>query len=291
VRRILRIAATCLLVALPASGLACKKKVEGVPKGRYIGMTAEELHQKGLELIEKRRFFRARAVLERALAQPGVSREQISEVSLAIADAFFRDGGIINLAEALSRYSSFLTFYPTHPRADYAQYQLGRSYLKQSLAPDKDQGTTKRALEAFRKVWLDFPDSEWIDEAQEQADACHERLAISEMKVGLFYKKRRAYPGAIDRFRVILEFYPRYSKRDRVYFELADALRAARKNDEALIYFQKIVEEYPESRYVGKARQALDLGPAPPERTAEAVEDPKSSRRKVSGAGTRSEGL
>ncbi len=40
---------------------------------------------------------------------------------------------------AANEFREFLTFYPTHPRADYAQLQLARSYTEQMLAPERDQ--------------------------------------------------------------------------------------------------------------------------------------------------------
>lgn len=280
-------AAVLLLVALLPLGAACKKKSAG--KGG-AELTAEQYYAQGMNYLDRRRFQRARRMFERAMSQANVSRELVADASLGMADAYFRDGGIINVAEALSRYTSFLTFYPTHASADYAQYQLARSYLKQALGPDKDQSTTRTALGEFRKVWRTHPESEWADRAREKADECRERLAESEMRVGLFYKRGKAYTGAVERFRTILEEYPRYAKRDRVYFELAESLRASRKTDEALIYFQKLVEEYPDSRYVSEAHDVLKRSEAASGRTAEASDEERSSKREDLRAPTRSEG-
>lgn len=275
------------LGALLAPAAACRKKPAG---SGGAGLTAEQYYAQGMRHLDRHHFQRARRMFERAMSQPDVSRELVADASLGMADAYFRDGGIINVAEALSRYTSFLTFYPTHPSADYAQYQLARSYLKQALGPDKDQSTTHKALEEFRKVWREHPDSEWADRAREMADECRERLAESEMRVGLFYKRGEAYTGAIARFRTILEEYPRYSRRDRVYFELAESLRASRKTDEALIYFQKLVEEYPESRYVSQAHEFLERSEAASGRTAEASDEERSAKREEHREPARSEG-
>ncbi len=280
-------AAVLLLLALLGPAAACTKKPPG-SKGSEL--TAEQYYAQGMNYLDRRRFQRARRMFERAMSQPDVSRELVADASLGMADAYFRDGGIINVAEALSRYTSFLTFYPTHPSADYAQYQLARSYLKQALGPDKDQSTTRTALAEFRKVWRDHPDSEWADRAREKADECRERLAESEMRVGLFYKKGESYDGAIARFRVILEEYPRYSERDRVYFELAESLRASHKTDEALIYFQKLVEEYPDSRYVSQAHDILERSGAASGKTADASDEERSSKREDPEEPARSEG-
>ncbi len=273
------LALSATLVLLPA----CRKaSTAAVPRGKDDALTTAQLVEKGKALMERRKYFRARASLEKALGREDATRELLAEVNLLIADAYYHDGGILNLAEALSRYTSFLTFYPTHPKADYAQYQLGLCYLKQALGPDKDQSTTRKALDAFREIQRRHPASEWVEPAANQIAICRERLAESEMRVGLFYAKRRAWSGAIDRFRRVLEEYPSYTDLDRAYFELARALEETKRREEALIYFQGILEKFPDSRYAAEARQALGQEASPAERTAEAGDGDASARHRGS---------
>jgi len=253
--RLVAACAAILAAALLSAG--CKKGPSSRAERRERDMTAQQLYDKGMNYFEHRHYYRARTVLDKALSKPGVTRDLVADINLALADAYFYDGGIINVAEALSRYTSFLTFYPAHPKADYAQYQLGLSYLKQALGPDKDQETTRKALAELQKVARDWPDSEWADKARVKVAEARERLAESEMRVGLFYLKRNAYAGAIDRFKKVLEDYPGYSRIDRSYYMLADALRSNKKRDEALLYYQKVVELFPQSRYVGAAQDAI----------------------------------
>ena len=275
-------ALACLLAALALSG--CKKDLDKVPKDRDAALTPQQLLEKGTSLSRRGHYYRARQILEKVLSRPNAGAELIAKANLAIADAYYYDGGVINVAEALSRYTSFLTFYPTHPSADYVQYQIGLCHLKQVLAPDRDQTTTRQALDAFVKVANDYTDSGYAKAAREKADECRERLGESEFRVGLFYMKRRGHFGAIERFRTILESYPRYSKRDQVYFQLATALRARGKVDEALLYLQKVVEEYPKSRWAAEAREILDETAVPPGRTAETTADKPSSARRDAAA-------
>ncbi len=276
------LAATALLTGLSLALPGCNRSSPAAAaRGKDDDLTTGQLLERGKLLVERRKYFRARATLEKALGRDDATREILADVNLLIADAYYLDGGILNLAEALSRYTSFLTFYPTHPKADYAQYQLGLCYLKQALGPDKDQSTTRKAMEAFREVEKQHPASEWVEPAAGQLKICRERLAESEMRVGLFYVKRSAWPGAIDRFRNILETYPAYSDLDRAYFELARALEESHRREEALIYFQRILEKFPESRYAAEARDALGEEAPAPERTAEAGEGDGSKRRRA----------
>lgn len=277
-----RAAGAALAIALTALALSgCAGRASGagsIPRGKDRNLTIDQLLQKGKALLERRKYFRARATLEQIQSRPDASRDTLADVNLLIADAYFHDGGVINLAESLSRYTSFLTFYPTHPRADYAQYHLGLSYLKQALAPDKDQATTRKALEAFRLVEAEHPASEWVGPAREQMLKCKERLAEAEVRVGLFYMKRKAWKGAVERFRSVLDGYPQYSRLDRAYFELARSLRKARRPDEALIYYRQLLERFPGSHYASDARDALGAEVKPPEK-ADAGGEPQGDAK------------
>ena len=46
-------------------------------------------------------------------------------------------------------FREFLQFYPTNPRADYAQYKLAMSHFRQMRAPERDQTETRDALREF----------------------------------------------------------------------------------------------------------------------------------------------
>ena len=47
-----------------------------------------------------------------------------------------------SLILAANEFREFLTFFPTHPRADYAQYRLAIAQFKQMLEPERDQTAT-----------------------------------------------------------------------------------------------------------------------------------------------------
>ena len=49
----------------------------------------------------------------------------------------------------INEFQEYLSFYPTNPRADYAQYQLGIAHHKQMRAPERDQTETREAIKEF----------------------------------------------------------------------------------------------------------------------------------------------
>ena len=244
-RMLARLALVGLLAAVPAGPASGREKIES--------LSSEEAYRRAEKLLEKGSYYKARMILEKLIKRPGLDPSLAADVQLGLADAYFGKSGMLNLAEALSRYSNFLVFYPTHEKADYAQYRLALCHFQQVYAADRDQRETITALEEFRKVQLHYPDSPYVDLAAEKIQESRNLLAEHEYKVGFFYYRRKAYLGAIDRFEVVLDRFPRYERKDRLYYYLGDSLRLSNRPEEADVYLRKLVETYPDSDYVRKA--------------------------------------
>jgi len=254
----LGLAAILLLVAALTALSGCAQKVARAPKDKYAGLTAQQIYDIAVKRMEKKSYTSARDVMQKALGRTDATPELIAKIHLVLADAYFYDGGLLNLAEALSRYTNFLTFYPNHDRADYAQYQLGLCYLKQAANPDRDQTQTRKALAELTKVESLYPGSEYVGEAHQSADEAREILAEHSFRIGAFYYRRDSYPGAVERFRDVLESHPHYSRKDRVYLLLGKSLLALDKRDEGQVYLEKLLAEFPQSKHAGEARALLE---------------------------------
>ncbi|HKY30904.1 MAG TPA: outer membrane protein assembly factor BamD [Candidatus Polarisedimenticolia bacterium] len=253
-RRCVRAAGPAALLLWAAAATACAAKAPKPPKDKYAGMTAAQVHAIAQRHLDKKSYARARDTLQKALGRPDINPELTSAIHLGLADAYFFDGGLLNLAEALSRYTNFLTFYPNHEKADYAQYQLGLCYLKQALSPDRDQAQTRKALAELMKVESQYPASRYVAAAGVKAAEARELLAEHEFRIGYFYFKRQAYLGAADRFKEVLERFPGYSRRDRIYLFLGQALIELDRGDEGRLYLEKLRAEFPDSRLSESAR-------------------------------------
>jgi len=260
-----RLVACIGLIAFLAVSAGCGNRATRKPKDRYKGMTAQQVYDLGMRQLEKKKYGRCRDTLQAALSREGTTPEMISNIHLALADAFFFDGGLLNLAEAQSRYTNFLTFYPNHERADYAQYQLGLCYLRQAASPDRDQAQTSKALSELVKVESSYPNSTYVAAASRKADEARELLAEHDYRIGKFYFKRKDYLGAVGRLKSVLDAYPRYSRKADLYLTLGRSLIALDRRDEGDLYLQKLVSEFPESRAAEKARFFLGTDEEPEE--------------------------
>ena len=179
------------------------------------------------------------------------------EAKLAIGDTYLGEHSSEALVYAANEFREFLQFYPTHMRADYAQYRLAMSHYQQMKAPGRDQTETKAALTEFNTFFERYPTSALTQEVRVKFREARDRLSAANYQVGFYYYRARWYPGAIDRFKEILRDDPGYSARDNVYFYLADSLTKTDKKAEALPYLDRLLKEFDRSEHLEDARKQL----------------------------------
>jgi len=188
---------------------------------------------------------------------------------LAVGDSYFQEGGTANNILAVGAYREFLTLYPSHPKSDYAQFQVAEAFYKQRNGPDRDQTPTQHALEEYQKVVDIFPSSPLAETARARITECRQSLGRAEFLAGYFYQRtRKAYRAAIIRYEAVLKDYPDYGRTDEVLFRLAECLTLSGRGAEALPHLARLLKDYPQSEYADEARQlmatASQTPPAPP---------------------------
>ena len=130
-----------ILTALVASVVGCASgQVANVPPG-----TAEAdkfLYERGQAAVGNEKWADAREYFRNIVDNYPQSPFR-PDAKLALGDTYLSQKGTENFLLAANEFREFQTFYPTHPRADYAQLQLARSYAGQMLAPERDQSATR----------------------------------------------------------------------------------------------------------------------------------------------------
>lgn len=240
--------AGCVTAAPPGA-----KKRKDVPLA-----TPEEVYRQALQKVAKKRYFTARTMLQELLPRiPPEDRDLLPRVQLAIADAFFQDRGFLNYGEALNGYRNFLTYHPQHEEAARAQFMVGMCLFQQALSPDRDQATTRKAIDEFRRLEAQFPGSPLVEQARRKIVECHDRLADHERLVGRFYQRRRAYLAAVARYRKVLEDYPDYSQSDLVLLDLGRCLLAIGNRPDAEDALARLQQSRPDGKLAKEARRIL----------------------------------
>jgi outer membrane protein assembly factor BamD len=252
----------CLMIA--AAALACIAAVtsaacasadrRGVPPG--TARPDQYLFDKGTEALNQKKWLVAREFFKQ-VNENYVQSALRPEAKLAIGDTYLGEGSVSALVLAINEFQEFLSFYPTHPRADYAQYKLGMAHFRQMRSPERDQTETRSAIREFEAFVARYPNSSLMPEVTTKLRESKDRLDESDFRVGLFYFRVRWYPGAIDRLSTLLKQDPEFSGRDGVYFYLGESLLKIQREAEALPYFEKLVTEFESSEHLEEARKRV----------------------------------
>jgi outer membrane protein assembly factor BamD len=222
------------------------------------------LFEKGTEALNDRRWFSAREYFSRLVDNYPQSPHR-PDAKLGVGDSYLGEGTTETLAMATAEFRDFLNYFPTHRRADYAQYKLGYVHYARMRGPARDQTETRAAIAEWELFVERYPNSELMPEVREKLREARDRVATSEYQVGLFYYRQGWFPAAIDRFKDLLAQDPLYSQRDAVYYYLGESLVKSERAAEAIPYFDRLVREFEVSEYLARARTRLEtLGPAAP---------------------------
>ena len=248
--------ALATVVSLGLAGCASSGSVPVAPNE-----ADKVLLDRGNEALAAKKWITARQYFSKLLE--GYPQSQYrADAKLGVGDSYLGENNSASFVYAVNEYREFLAFYPTNLRADYAQYQLGMVHLKQMLGPQRDQTETKEAIHEFNVFLERYPNNALLPEAKKRLREAKDRMADGELQVGTFYLHLRAYPSAIPRFRALLESDPEYSRRDAVYFYLAETLEKSGSptgKTEALPYYERLVKEFETSEFLEEARKRIEL--------------------------------
>ena len=247
------------VLVLAATLAGCAAKSNSMPPG-----TAEAdkfLFDRGTAAAKDKKWLDAREYFRNVVDNYPQSPFR-PDAKLALGDTYLSQGGTENYLLAANEFREFLTFYPTHPRADYAQLQLARSHMEQMLAPERDQTATRDAIKEIEIFLQRFPNSQLMPEARKMERQAKDRLSEANYRVGFFYYRIKWYTGAIDRFKDVLKTDPEFTNRDALYYHLAEALYLMSKQtntppSEALPYYERLVKEFEKSEYLDAAQKRI----------------------------------
>ena len=216
------------------------------------------LFDKAVDDIEHGRYEVARITLN-TLINTYDQSEFLAKAKLAIADSWYREGGLHGLAEAEAEYKDFILFYPTMEEAAESQMKICQIHYKQMDKPDRDQSQALRTEDECRQVLVQFPNSKYVPEATQMLRNTQEAIGEGEFRVGTFYHHKGSNPAAANRLQRLVDQYPLYSHADEALWELGDSYSkmGARFRKNAGEAYARIVREYPLSSLADDAKKKL----------------------------------
>lgn len=220
-----------MCVALLAGSLgACAGGLGGNKEAPLDELPPEEIYKRGELTLETAR-------------KPGDSLRYFAEVERLYPYTEWAKRGLIMQAfvlhkskeyeEARVAAQRYLDFYPGDEDAAYAQYLMALSYYDEIDEVGRDQGLTFQALQSLRVVIEQYPDSEYAKSAMMKFDLAFDHLAGKEMEIGRYYLKRKNYPAAINRFKVVVQDFQTTTHTAEALHRLVEAYLALGFADEA----------------------------------------------------------
>ena len=174
---------------------------------------------------------------------------------LRTADTYFDKG---EYETAAIEYEEFLKRHPGHKEAPYATYRLALSFYKEIRSPDRDPTFTREALKWFTLFVDEYPGSPLVPDAEQRIQKCRDRLAKREILIGNFYNKRKNYKAAAGRYIVVVAEYQNSNKYEEALYLLGRAYAKSERYDLARDVLNRLVQEYPDQKYAGKATSILN---------------------------------
>lgn len=184
---------------------------------------------------------------------------------LAVADSFFLEGTTSALIQAAAGYQDWLTFFPTHPLADRVLLKIAESEMRRIGLPDREIPNARRAEQKLKAFLQNYPNSALRPLVEQRLVEVQDNLGLHNLYIANYYykmsvdQKKGGLKGAQSRYREILDKYPNFSFMDEALFKIAVTYLEEEETDQAARYFQRLVADYPNSEYVEKAKEQLNI--------------------------------
>lgn len=187
---------------------------------------------------------------------------------LAIADSFYLEGTTASLTQAGQAYEDWRTFFPTDQLADDALLKVAETEMRQMGLSDRDISHARKAEQRLKALLQRYPQTDLRPTVEAHLREVQDNLAMHNLQVARFYggryeNKKGGLKGEQNRLAEIVEKYPNFCLMDEVLFRLGSTFQEEEEPDEAAKLYQQLVRDYPNSEYVDKAKDQLNVIGAP----------------------------
>jgi outer membrane protein assembly factor BamD len=128
----------------------------------------------------------------------------------------------------------------------------------------RDQRETKLAVQNFNELLERYPGSIYEEDAKAKIRAARDQLAGKEMQIGRYYLERREYPGAINRFRNVVEEYSNTRQVEEALARLVETYYAMGLVSEAQTAAAVLGHNFPDSQWYADSYALLKSGGVEP---------------------------
>lgn len=179
----------------------------------------ETLYTSALSKMDERRFKGALEDLQKLERQHPYS-EYSEKSKLMTTFINFQRGDYSDAVLSADRY---LALYPSSGEVPYILYLKGTSYYAQIKDITRDQQLATDAIDTLQLLVNNYPNSKYVDDAQESIRVSFDQLAGKEMSVGRYYQGNGQQTAAINRFRMVIENFETSTHVEEALYRLTES--------------------------------------------------------------------
>jgi outer membrane protein assembly factor BamD len=216
-------------------------------------LPAEELYQLGQSELEKKRYADAREQF-RKVVERHPNSSYAPRARFLIGESYYREP---DFDKAIKEFEGFLAFYPRHQIADLVQFRLAMSYYDQIKPIEQEQAFAQKAMEQFKKLVKEYPESRYATDALAKLEVCRGRLAQKEVWVAAYYLNQGNPGGARQRLEKVIKDYPRAPVIPEALSLLADVNFSEGRDKDAVDLLRQVANDYSYTEWGKRAAQRL----------------------------------
>jgi outer membrane protein assembly factor BamD len=186
---------------------------------------------------------------------------------LAIADSFYLEGTTSSLIQAGQAYQDWLTYFPTDALTCDAMMKVAETEMRQMGLSDRDITHARKAEQRLKVMLQQCTKTALRPEAELRLREVQDNLAMHNLYIARFYGQKfegskgvkGGLKGEQSRLQEIVDKYPNFCLMDEVLFRLGWTYQQEEEPDEAAKLFQELARDFPNSDYVEKAKDQLNI--------------------------------
>lgn len=136
-------------------------------------------------------------------------------------------------ADARVEFENLQMDYPRSPFVEESHYRLGQMRYLRSNKFHRDQTETNEAVRLLGDYLESYPDGAFADSARHFHTLALEKLAEKEFRNAMFYRKRKEHEAALIYFNSLLAQYPQSKFNSEAVVGMVEALTALRRVEDA----------------------------------------------------------
>ena len=228
-----------IFLAVLLAGIACSTKVKNLDTPEGTMAEAERLFDDEFFDEARTQFYRIKTEFPSSPYQ--------AQADLRVADSYFKEE---SFSVAATSYEEFVKTYPGNDKLPYALYRMGLSFANQMPSNvQRDSRATRRAADTFTRLLVDYPNCEYVDEAQKQVDRAQSELAEKIYEIGRFYEKKEDFLAAAKRYGEVADVYSDQKIAEESFARQIKMLRSGGQGEQADELSKIFQTRYPSSEF------------------------------------------